>query len=65
MPNNHGKEWMDAQRQKYVIAWASERLANTLGAESMGYVNPHVLVAWARANDLTLPNKYHGNEDKR
>lgn len=60
-----GRKWMDAQRQKYVIAWASETLARALGAESMGYVEPHILVAWAEAHGLGLPNKYHGTEEKR
>lgn len=57
-----GRAWMDAARQKYVVAWASETLARALGAQSMGYVEPHILVAWAEAHGLGLPNKYHGGQ---
>lgn len=54
-----GRQWMDAQRQKYVVAWASQMLARQLGAESMGYVEPAALVAWANKHGLTVPHKYH------
>lgn len=58
-----GRRWMERQRENYVIAWASETLARALGAESMGYVEPAALVAWADKRGLTLPKKYQHISD--
>lgn len=55
-----GKEWFDKQRAHYVTDWASHRLAQHLGAASMGHVPPDTLRAWAAIHDLTnaLPRVY-------
>lgn len=62
-----GKEWFDKQRAKYVTEWASHRLAQHLGAESMGHVPPDTLRAWGAIHDLTnaLPRVYRegGNDE--
>lgn len=55
-----GREWMEKQRARHVVEWASHLLAQHLGAESMGYVPPDTLYAWAAVHDLTgaLPRVY-------
>lgn len=53
-------EWMDKLRNKYVVDWASHRLANLFGEISMGYVNPKYVRKWAADNGTEhyLPAAY-------
>lgn len=55
-----GKQWEEKQRARFVVQWASERLAQTLHAESMGYVAPDSMCAWAEEHELlnALPKIY-------
>lgn len=55
-----GKAWCDKQRARHVVQWASHRLAQTLNCESMGYVSPQTLRAWAENHGLlnALPKIY-------
>jgi len=49
-----GYAWMGRQRNHYVVIWASSRLAYHLKRESMGYVEPSILLEWADAHDLQM-----------
>ncbi|MHB8727608.1 MAG: hypothetical protein ACYC9K_01065 [Sulfuricaulis sp.] len=55
-----GKEWFDKQRAKYVQAWASHNLAESLGHPSMGFVPTETLREWAMRHELLqyLPQVY-------
>lgn len=55
-----GRAWMDRQRTKYVVAWASQKLADELGYKSMGFVPPVELLQWAAQHNLIhwLPAAY-------
>lgn len=60
MQNNFGKEWMDKLRNKYVVDWASHKLASDFGSSSMGFVSPKVIRRWAIDNNIEsyLPAAY-------
>lgn len=55
-----GKDFFDNKLGYYLDLWASRKLANDLGYESMGYVPPETVKAWALENDLMqyLPGVY-------
>lgn len=57
---NVASEWMDKQRNIYVVDWASHRLSTDLGFKSMGFVPPTELKQWASSHDLShwLPAAY-------
>lgn len=54
------KEWVDDQRNLYLVKWASRKLANDLGHPSMGFVPPNALREWAMRHELLqhLPPVY-------
>lgn len=55
-----GKVWCDDQRNKYLVDWASHKLANALGHPSMGFVPPAAMREWAMRHELLnqLPQVY-------
>lgn len=55
-----GREWMEKQRGRYVVEWATQRLAETFGKVSMGHVEPAMLLEWAEEHGVehSLPPAY-------
>ena len=55
-----GKEWMDKQRNKYVVEWASTTLAAHFKQPSMGFVTPTELRWWEKEHNVEgyLPAAY-------
>ncbi len=55
------KVWFEKNRVKYLMEWASKKLAVTLGEVSMGYVEPSLLVQWCEAQSIKqyLPRRYY------
>lgn len=53
-------EKMAARAARYTVDWASAKLANTLGLQSMGHVPPEILQDWCKQNGIskTLPDTY-------
>ena len=53
-------EWMDKQRNEYVVAWASKTLAAHFKQPSMGFVPPTDMRLWAKEHSVAqwLPVEY-------
>lgn len=47
-------EWMDKLRNKYVVEWASHRLASFFGKPSMGHVDPQLCISWCFSKDISI-----------
>lgn len=54
------REWFENQRNKYLLQWAKETLANSLGQDSMGWISPQELRTWCQENGVEkyLPSSY-------